>query len=632
MFHICYDNYVWILITRSGGVMSYRLTPGDYKTFGAAAVEAGVVFTFACEPGEDAFLLFYDRRTRKLSEKILIPNLYRWGGVYSVTVSGLDFDKLMYLIGRGETIFCDPHAPVIFGREKWMDKNRFKQSYQVYGGFFPVDEIWEEPITAVEPCDMVMYRIHTRGFTMQHGLPASEKGNYKGIISLIPYLKELGITTLEFMPLYEFEEVRYRTHLEMDDSQKTHVVVEEPYGTNYWGYGDSYYYAPKRSYFPGIDPVEGMRELVSAVHKAGMEFVMEFSFSSSIPARELEMILCYWVGRYHIDGFHLLGDGLPVSEVVDSPFLMGIKIFHDGFSQETIDSQKFGKRLFAYNTSFMYPVRRLVNHLDGSVAELAGVMRRQNSKFGFINYSANTSGFTLFDSVCYGEKHNEANGEDNTDGNNYNCSNNHGVEGPSTLRGVKRSRMSAVRSMMALTVLSQAIPLINCGDEVLNSQKGNNNPYCQDNAIGWANFKKKKDSDDFCEYVRNLIKFRHDHPILSQEEPFRENDYRHKGIPDLSYHGREPWIMGIGAEKKGLGILYCGDYGREVCEDVLICLNFYYGEETFALPKLPGERKWYFVNNTTDFEFSHKGEPVKDQHSVIVPGSSISIYIGKSKK
>ena len=609
--------------------MKYRLSPGDFKTFGATLDGGAATFTFVSDPREDVFLLLFDRRSGKLCEKIKVSDKYRWGGVYSVRITGIPFENRKYLIRSRDVDICDEYAAIIHGREKWMDTSRYKDQYKVYGGFYPAVDAWEEPFKRIDASDMVMYRLHMRGYTMKHGLPADKRGNYKGVISLLPELKDMGVTSLEFMPLYEFEEVRYRTHLEMDKDQKTSVVCEEPYGTNYWGYGDAYYFSPKSSYFPGVSPDEGMRELVKSIHEAGMEIILEFSFSSRISGRKLESILSYWVGRYHIDGFHLVGEGLPVSDICECPFLTDIKIFTTSFPQNVLEEERGAKRLFVYNDSFMYPLRRLVNHMDGSVAELAGMMRRQNAKWGFVNYAASTSGFTLFDTVCYGEKHNEANGEDNTDGNNYNCSNNHGVEGPSTLRGVCRSRLGAVRNSLILTILSQAVPLINSGDEVLNSQGGNNNPYCQDNPTGWAVFSKRKDALAVTEYVKKLIEFRHDHSILSQDTPFRETDYSHYGIPDLSYHGREPWIMGIGAEKKGLGVMYCGSYGRNECEDVLLCMNFYYGEETFALPKLPEGRSWFFVNNSNSFDFNSEGEQLRDQMSVIVPGCSISIYIGK---
>ncbi|MCR5451401.1 MAG: hypothetical protein K6F00_02100 [Lachnospiraceae bacterium] len=609
--------------------MKYKLTQGDYKNQGSCLIDGAAVFTFEADYREDVFLVLYDKRSKRLVKEIKLGNEYRMGRVWSVRIEGPDFSKLCYRIRVGEVETEDPNAMIIVGREKWMNEKRYKNSYEIYGGIASCKREWEPSHKRTAPDKMIIYKLHMRGFTMKHQLQASMKGNYKGVMALLPELKKMGITTLEFMPLYEFEEIRFHKHLEMDENNNTITVCEEPFGTNYWGYGQANYLAPKSSYFPGISPDDGMRELVKAIHGLGMDIIMEFSFEKKISGRSLENILQSWVKNYHIDGFHLLGEGLPIEEITSDPLLADTMIMHEAFSNEVIDSEVGQKRLFVYNPGFLYSMRKIVNHLDGSMAEFASTMRRQGVKSGFINYAANTTGFTLWDCMSYGEKHNEANGEDNRDGSNYNCSFNHGQEGPSRLRNVNRSRFAAIRSSLLLTLFSQAVPLINEGDEVLNSQNGNNNPYGQDNPIAWVDFSKKKTSQAMKEYVRSLIEFRRAHPVLSMDTPFRESDYARYGIPDISYHGREPWIMGIGAEKKGLGILYNGSYGKNKCEDVLLCLNFYYGEETFALPRLPEGRKWYFVTNTASEDFSMKGVQVETSQSTIVPGSSISVFIGK---
>jgi glycogen operon protein len=168
------------------------------------------------------------------------------------------------------------------------------------------------------------------------------------------------------------------------------------------------------------------------------------------------------------------------------------------------------------------------------------------------------------------------------------------------------------------------------GDEVINSQSGNNNPYCQDNEIGWVNFSNKKSAVKFREYVKAIIRFRKEHDILTKDTPMALNDYKHVGIPDLSYHGREPWIMGIGAEKKAIGIYYSGQYSKtKNKEDVMLLYNFYYDSEEFAAPKLSGKKKWYYVTNTADDTFLPADEPLKDQTKVIVPGGTVTILVGK---
>ncbi|MBQ5431021.1 MAG: hypothetical protein IIU28_05145 [Lachnospiraceae bacterium] len=612
--------------------MAIKYMRGQFTRLGAFAKGEGVELTFSIRRGEVANVLIYHGRSKRLIQRISLDDSFCIGRVYSVFFRNITADRFCYLLEDMDGTFMDPYAPRIIGRDRWMQKDRYKKEYQIFGGGGTFCNMSDDTFPKRKGEDTILYKLHMRGFTMQHGLPSELQGNYRGVIEKIPYLKELGITTVEFMPLYDFEEIRYRSYL-VQERSGSKMVYEKPFGTNYWGYGRAFYFAPKASYF-GEDPQKGMEELVEAFHKEGMEIIMEFSFpkeNDPVSPQLIGQILRFWHIRYHIDGFHLLGEDLPLARLLEDPFLYQAKLFADQCDPCILNDDSH-KHFFYYNDGFMYPLRRLQNHMDGSVAELANQIKRQNKSYGFVNYAANTTGFTLLDAYSYGEKHNEANGEDNRDGSNYNCSFNHGVEGPSRSRGVLRGRMNSVRSALALTILSQGIPLICSGDEMLNSQKGNNNPYGQDNPIGWTQFSQKKDALALKEYVKALIRFRKDHAVLSDPVPRRESDYLNLGIPDLSYHGREPWIMGIGEEKKGLGILYCGGYGRRSGEDVMLCMNFYYGEETFALPSLPRGRKWYKVTNTSEGDFYMDGVETLDQQHITVPGGSVTVLIGKKTK
>jgi glycogen operon protein len=612
--------------------MAIEYIRGQFTRLGAFEKGNGLELTFSIRRGESAKVMIYNKASQKLLQTVELDTSFSIGRVYSVFFKDITADQFCYLLEDIDGIFIDPYTPRVIGRDRWMKKDRYRKKYRIYGGGGTFYSSWEDKFPGIKGEDCILYKLHMRGFTMQHSLPADLQGNYKGMMQLIPYLKDLGVNTIEFMPLYEFEEARYRSYM-VQEKDGSRMEYEKPYGTNYWGYGRALYFAPKASYF-GKDPQRGMEELVEAFHREGLEIIMEFSFpkeKQAMDAQLIDQILRFWHIRYHIDGFHLLGEDLPIPRLMNDPFLYRAKIFADQ-CDPTVFEEDGHKHFFYYNDGFMYPLRRLQNHMDGSVAELANQIKRQNKSYGFVNYAANTTGFTLLDAYSYGEKHNEANGEDNRDGSNYNCSFNHGVEGPSRSRGVLRGRMNSIRSALALTILSQGIPLICSGDEALNSQKGNNNPYGQDNPIGWTQFSQKKDALALTEYVKNLIRFRKEHAVLSDPTPRKESDYLNLGIPDLSYHGREPWIMGIGEEKKGLGILYCGGYGRRVGDDVMLCMNFYYGEETFALPSLPKDRMWFKVTNTSEGEFYQDGQETLSQQHVTVPGGSVTVLIGKKVK
>ena len=610
--------------------MSYKLQKGDFLNKGAFRCNDRVTFTFSIKKKASTNILLFDKKTKELLFTIPITDEYRIGRMYSVTVVGLDWDKLCYLYESEEVAFMDPYATAVIGRERWMDADRQKENYMVYGGFLEDDFDWgDDMCPEIAPCDTIIYKLHMRGFTMDHRLSFNQKGNYKGMIELLPYLKDLGVSALEFMPIYEFEEARYHSHREMGKNKKATLITETPFSTNYWGYGNGCYFAPKASYFGGKDCADNMRSMIKAIHEEGMEAIMEISFTGDEKDDFILDVLNFWRRRYHIDGFHILGVGMPAERIADDSFLGEAKIFYDNFPGSVLYGEEEDKHLFVYNDGFTFPLRRLQHHMDGSIADFAGVLKRQQEHFGYVNYAATNTGFCLLDVYSYGEKHNMDNGEDNTDGSNYNCSYNHGVEGPTKKKNLNRIRRMNARTAISAALLSQGIPMICEGDEALNSQSGNNNPYCQDNPIGWANFSNTKSTKQFTEYVKNMIAFRKEHPILRQELPMKENDYKSFGLPDLSYHGREPWVMGIGAEKKGIGIMYCGAYSDTPCEDVMLCFNFYYGEETFAVPALPPDRRWYFVTNTGDEEFLPEDVPLKNQSQIIVPPGTLTILVGR---
>ena len=610
--------------------MAVTIQKGDFRQKGAYRSGDSVTFTFVAAKIESAAVYLYDSVTFKLLHRIKVPDDYRIGRVYSVTLTGYPWDQLCYRIKTGDEIKNDIYATAVIGREKWMDESRLQKEYKTFGGFCECDYIFKNKSPKIAPEDMILYKLHMRGFTMAHGLKTHEKGNYKGIISLLPYLSELGVNTLEFLPLYEFEEMIYRSYPKSIRGKKTKEVYEAAYKTNYWGYGKADYFAPKASYFGGDHGFYHMMEMIDAIHGMQMEAIMEMSFSETEPDEFIEEVLLFWMKNYHVDGFHLLGSSIPMKRIAENPYFSEIKIFHDHIDKEILYSEEDKKHIFLTNDDFCYPLRRLQHHMDGNIGDFADQLKKQSEHFGFVNYAASNTGFCLYDVYCYGEKHNQANGEDNTDGSNYNCSYNHGVEGPTLKKNINRIRLMNARTAITSALLSQGIPLIYAGDEVINTQDGNNNPYCQDNMTGWSVFSKKISAGRFFAYVQALIAFRKEHTVLSQGVPMQMNDYLHTGMPDLSYHGREPWIMGIGAEKKAIGILYNGQYSRgKNKEDVMLMFNFYYGEETFAAPKLPNNRKWFFVTNTAEEVFAPSKTPLKDQSLVVVPGGTVTILVGK---
>ncbi|MDD6195214.1 MAG: alpha-amylase family glycosyl hydrolase [Lachnospiraceae bacterium] len=601
---------------------------GDFKNYGTEETADGVMFTFCTEGENTCAITLYNLSDYSVRETVFVPEAYRIGDVYSVVLLGQNVKRLGYRICTGDKSYVDPYAGLIVGRNRWMDTTREEHEFQIYGGIAPSAYEWRYDAPDILPWDMVMYKLHMRGFTMNHGLPAGKRGNYRGLLERLSYLKDLGITTIEFQPIYDFEEMILETRQEVSPKGEMTRQVVFMDKTNYWGYGDAFYMAPKASYFGGRDAVLHCKEMIDAIHGAGMEMIMEMSFAEGVSEDYMLDCMWYWVKEYHVDGFHLLGCNVPIKRIAESKRLARTKIFHDRIPREILEGEKGRKHLFVYNDSFMYVCRQMQNHMQGSMVQFTNHLRRQNDKYGFVNYGANTNGFTLWDSYSYGEKHNHSNGEDNRDGNNINYSFNYGVEGETKNRQLYRQRMLQMRNGLCATMMSQAVPLLRSGDEVANSQKGNNNPYCQDNPIGWVQYVKTKGRGELLEFVRNLIAFRREHPILRSEKAMHLNDYKHLGAPDLSYHGPEPWLMGIGEEMKAVGILYLGAYQGKDSDNVYVAYNYHYEDATLAIPKLPKSGKWSLVMNTaTEDTFSFTPIELSDQRMVTIPGGSISILV-----
>ena len=608
-----------------------KLKCGNFVGFGAGAEGSRITFTYKTETDKQSAINIYDIDTKKLIDTIEVTDEYRIGRVCSVEAEGLDATKLCYLIDRDGKESIDEYSTRIVGREKWNDKSREKNGYKVYSAIATDKYIFKNKKPAIAPKDMIIYKLHMRGYTMQHGLNRWDKGNFKGILKCLDEIEDLGITSIEFQPLYEFEEMGLVQSTVVDEHFQTENVTKDTGKINYWGYDNGHYFAPKASYFGNGDSSYNMKYMIDELHGRGLEVIMEIAFDSEVTEDVMNNALVYWVREYHVDGLHILGNNLPIGRIVKNPYLADTKIFYHEYPYDVLMEEKCKKHLFISNDEFLYALRSLQNHFDGYIAELANNSKRQNEKFGFVNYAANSNGFTLYDSFAYGEKHNEDNGEENRDGNNYNCSNNYGCEGKTNNRAINRIRLNNIKTAICAVMLSQAIPLILAGDEVGNSQKGNNNVYCQDNKIGWVDFPKTKFAEEIREFTKEMIKFRKDNPILRLEEPMHMNDYHHTGIPDLSYHGKEPWMMGIGDEKKALGVLYAGEYSLDDNkDDILVCYNFHYDEEKFALPRMPGNKKWYMACNTADSfgELTY----IESQHYIMVPGGSITILIGKETR
>ena len=542
------------------------------------------------------------------------------GNIYCLQVDGLAGSDFKYNFYAGDEVITDPYAAVIYGNEKWGRR----VSPALKGRICAEGFDWGEDRPPMTPLsDSILYLLHVRGFTRHMSSGVEHKGTYAGIMEKIPYLKELGITAVELMPSCEFLELEREKRQEptMEEAKKRYMEdpeAEETPRINYWGYKEGYYFAPKFSYAASDHPAEEFKSLVKALHAAGIELIMQFYFPPSVKQTYILEVIRHWVLEYHVDGFHLLGMKVPVVLLATEPMLGNTKLFCEempcGDIYENGETPVY-KNLASYNDSFLYPMRGFLKGDENVLPSVLSCLKRNPSQAGVINYITNYSGFSLADLVSYDGKHNEENGEDNRDGSDSNFSWNCGAEGKTRKKAVLRLRRRQMKNAMLLLLTAQGTPMIVSGDEFGFSHRGNNNPYCQDNAVNWLDWRLAEENGDFLAFVKSAVAIRKAHPILHCPEELTMLDYLSCGFPDLSYHGEEAWKLRTDRQSRIAGLMYCGSYAKrshkEDDESFYIAYNMHWEEHDFALPALPEGRTWMRILDTFEEETAEK-ETEKD--------------------
>ncbi|MCM1056148.1 MAG: alpha-amylase family glycosyl hydrolase [Firmicutes bacterium] len=571
---------------------------------GARPEADGICFSFVSETA-DCGILLYSSRTGRQLRRIPFSEEDRMGNIYCKRVEGIRPEAVTYQFYQGQEIVPDEHGRVfpgkyVYGKRIERDKRR--------AGFLPDAYDWEGDRRPEIPySEAICYCIHVRGFTKHSSSAVKNRGTFDGIREKIPYLREIGVTTLELQPAYEFEEAE-----EKRDENLPPYCVPETVGppekerkVNYWGYKKGYYYAPKAAYAASGDAPEEFRRLIRELHKNHMELVMQFYFPEDVDRNEITEILRFWTLEYHVDGFHLMGGDLPLEMLAADPLLSDRKMMYYGFGRETVydkmSAPKF-PHLAEYNDGYLYDMRRLLKGDDNMLGSALRHMRYIPEKAGRIHYLTNYYGFTLADLVSYDYKHNEANGEENRDGNEYNCSWNCGEEGGTRSRRVRQLRIKQIKNAICMLLLTQSTPLIFMGDEFGNTQRGNNNPWCQDNGVCWLDWGKK--NSEILEFWKQTAAFRKKHPILHPESPLQLMDHLSCGYPDLSYHGESAWRARIESHSRHIGIMLCGKYVQSdkygTDDFIYIAMNMHWESHWLALPKLPKGMCWRMAFATAE--------------------------------
>lgn len=564
-----------------------RREKGKPLPLGVSVGKDSVNFAIEVPEGKECRLLLYKKGEREASVIFEMPEEDGVGSVRFLSLFDFAYSEYEYNYLIDEEVCVDPYARSLAGTEEFGRKWEL-QEHEVRAGIYEDHYDWEGDFPPCIPAnEVVAYSLHVRGFTKHSSSKVAHKGTFRGVIEKIPYLLELGINQIHLMPVYEFEQLgKY---------------------VNYWGYGPGFYFAPKRAYAASDDPASELKDMVRECHKAGIEVILEMPFEGGTSRILMEECLRWYMMEYHVDGFILNPDVTPTDGSYADPLLSKMKLFH-------------------HQAGFQNVMRRFLKGDEGMIEEVIYWLRRPAGAEGMYNYIAGHNGFTLNDLVSYDAKHNEANGENNQDGPVYNYSWNCGAEGPSRKRAVVALRAGQMRNAFMLVLLAQGIPCILAGDEFGNTQKGNNNVYCQDNPVGWLDWSRLEKNRALHEFVKEMIALRRSHPALRQKEELRGMDQISCGVPDVSYHGEYAWQTPSEISSRQLGVYYCGIAAKDT--DCFVAYNMHWVEHSFALPALGKGKKWYL---TADSKTGVLEDPevLKNQREAVLEERTIALFIGK---
>ncbi len=578
---------------------------------GVTKSQDNINFTISVPNAKDCSVKIYDSKTNELRNQYVMKQDNRIGCVFSISVPLSEIKGDCYLYEAMNQEFIDPYASRIVGRDKFGEQSEEKR---LYGAWAFEDFDWSNEIrTEYSYSDLILYKLHVRGFTMNPKSGVRQKGTFLGVIEKIPYLKDLGINAVFLMPCIEFNEMKNqqehiygvpkytRNYVNKGTYQLCETRREDVPKINYWGYTtDSYYFAPKASYAANPnDCITEFKAMVKALHNASIEVILDMYFPKDYAPMFIIECLRAWVIQYHIDGFRINTDYTTEQLIATDPYLANTKLLATSWNVSNIyakDVEPLYKNLAEYNEGFLVDIRRFLKSDEEQVGKFLERFKKNSKKQGVINYITDHNGFTLNDLYTYDVKHNEGNGENNCDGTDYNYSWNCGIEGNTRKKKINDLRIKMQYNALTALFLSQGTPMLLAGDEFGNSQLGNNNAYCQDNEIGWVDWKKKASQKDMLQFVKSLIQLRKEHPVFHNALELRGLDYISCGMPDVSFHGTKAWYPDYSNYSRSIGIMLCGQYAVKNRTEkdstcYLIC-NMHWEPHVFDLPNLDRTKQW----------------------------------------
>ena len=595
---------------------------------------------------------------------------YRVDGPYDPK-RGLIFDKTRYLL--------DPYAKAVTGQSQWGDSAPRGQHYKAR--VVKDDFDWgsmAQPLIPME--DLVIYELHVRGFTKDPTSGVAHPGTFAGIMEKLDYLEELGVNAIELMPIFEFDEMQdYRvvdgktlynywgystvsffapntsytasTEYNREGNELKHLIRackergievyldvvfnhtaegnEQGPFFSFKGFDNNIYYllTPDGQYYN----FSGCGNTMNCNHPIVRQMILD--------------CLRYWVTTYRVDGFRfdlasILGrseDGSPMGappllqSLAFDPILGNVKLIAEAWDAGglyQVGTFPSWNRWAEWNGRYRDDIRRYLKGDEGFAQgaalrllgsqDIYGDQGRTNASVNFITCH---DGFTLWDLFSYNEKHNLANGWNNTDGANDNNSWNCGAEGDTDDPEVVELRRRMCRNAFTLLMCSRGIPMFLAGDEFCNTQFGNNNAYCQDNIISWLDWNRLEANRDMFHFFQYMIRFRKRYRVVRAKTGDGAC-----GFPDVSFHGTEPWRGGFSGHDRYVGVMFSGWEGDTGPQVVYVASNAWWEDLGVTLPELPASMSWTCAVDTWQAE---QGERPVSGRQVIVQARSVMVFVGK---
>lgn len=699
--------------------METKIYTGNPYPLGATYDGEGVNFALCSEHAESVELYLYDSSDEREIAKFKITE--KTHQVWHIYISGIKPGQLYGYRVHGpydpsnghrfnpHKLLIDPYAKAISGTVKWNDA---LFAYTIGDDDLSMDSTDSAPFIpkAVVTNDKfdwgsdkpphipmhksVIYETHVKGFTAMHpNIPEEIRGTYAamGHPVAINYLKELGVTAVELLPIHHFLTDRH---------------LKDKGLSNYWGYNSIGFFAPDVRYsasgYHG-EQVSEFKEMVKALHEAGIEVILDVVYNHTGEGNEmgptlsfrgidnasyyrladdpryytdftgtgntlntrqpnvLRMImdsLRYWVQEMHVDGFRFDLASALARELHEVDKLSS---FFDVIHQDPIISQvkliaepwdigeggyqvgEFPPGWAEWNGKYRDCIRDYWIGADSMIAEFANRLTGSSDLYrgdnrtpsASVNFITAHDGFTLQDLVSYNEKHNEANGEDNQDGESHNRSWNCGFEGPTDDPAINSLREKQKRNMLTTLFLSQGVPMLVAGDEFGRTQQGNNNAYCQDNEISWLDWTKMDENQ--LEFTRKLIRLRREHPVFCRRKWFQGLPIRGTAVEDIvwflpdasemdDHHWQEDHARSLAVYLNGQGIRSVDNDGKKIVDaSFYLLFNAYWEDVSYELPNENYGAGWIKILDTNNDTIENFGEFAAGD-TVLVPSRSILLF------